>query len=240
MITSIAIDDEPNALGVIRQYARDVPDLDLQETFTDPVKAEEWLRCNDKVSLVFLDIEMARMNGLEFIKRNPITAVHVILTTAYTDYALKGFEMDVTDYLLKPFTRDRFQSAIEKLRKRQSPPIAGVNVLVRDREEFIFVRTEQSIMKVPIGDILYIEGTGNYVSIQFPTGRILTLQNMRSLEQSIKDLGFFRIHRSYIVSMRHVKSVSRKIVNIAGLELPIGDSYRESFMDHIGSRYRLI
>lgn len=240
MIIAIAIDDEPNALGVIREYARDVPDLDLRETFTDPVKAEAWLRRYDEASLVFLDIEMARMNGLEFVRRNPVPAVHVVLTTAYPDYALQGFELDVTDYLLKPFTKERFQSALDKVRNRMSPTSTGDMAPAPDREEFIFVRTEHSITKVSIEDILYIEGTGNYVSIQLPSGRILTLQNMRSLEQTIKGFGFFRIHRSYIVSIRHVKTVSRKSVNIAGMELPIGDSYRESFMDHIGSRYRII
>lgn len=187
MIIAIAIDDEANALGVIGEYARDVADLDLRETFTDPIKAGAWLQRYDEALLVFLDIEMARMNGLEFIKRNSIPGMQIILTTAYSDYALQGFELNVTDYLLKPFNKDRFQSALEKVRNRISPTSTVPIATSPDHEEFIFVRTEHSITKVSIEDILYMGGTGNYVSIQLPGGRILTLQNLRSHEQIVKD-----------------------------------------------------
>lgn len=240
MITAIAIDDEPNALGVIREYAKEITDLDLQESFTNPIQAEAWLRRNQHTGLLFLDIQMAQMNGLEFLRRNPSPKTSVVLTTAYPDYALQGFDLNVADYLLKPFSRERFQQAMEKVRAKVSPTTPDVSKNDTFGEEFIFVRTEYRITKVKVHDILYLEGTGNYVSIHLPATRILSLQNMRSLEQMLKDSGFFRIHRSYIIAMRHIETVTRKSVVISGKELPIGDSYRELFMEHIGNRYRLI
>jgi two-component system LytT family response regulator len=241
MITAIAIDDEPNALGVIREYAKAITDLDLRETFTDPLQAEAWLHRNNDTGLIFLDIQMARMNGLELLRRNPDSKAAVILTTAYPNYALQGFDLDVADYLLKPFGMERFRQAMEKVRYRASPvDISPFSPKDPCSEEFIFIRTEYRIVKVSVKDIQYLEGTGNYVSIHLPSGRILSLQNMRSLEQMLKGCGFFRIHRSYIVAMRHVETVTRKSVTVAGRELPVGDSYREPFLEHIGSHYRLI
>lgn len=240
MITAIAIDDEPNALGIIREYARGVSDLDLRETFTDPLQAETWLRQNHETGVVFLDIQMARMNGLELLRRNPNTKTRFIVTTAYPDYALQGFDLDVTDYLLKPFALERFRKALEKVRQHKAHIPALPPAPEPCSQDIIFVRSEYRIVKVAVREIQYLEGTGNYVSIHMPSGRILCLQNMRSLEQLLKGCGFFRIHRSYIVSIRHVESVTRKSVTIAGQELPIGDSYREPFLGHIGRHYRLI
>jgi DNA-binding LytR/AlgR family response regulator len=240
MIAAIAIDDEPNALGVIREYAKQVEDLHLRETFSDPLAAETWLHRNPDTGLVFLDIQMARMNGLELLRRNPGSKAKVIVTTAYPDYALQGFDLDVADYLLKPFALARFRQAMEKVRNR--PATVGIAPFPPDpcSEDIIFVRTEYRIMKVSVRDIQYLEGTGNYVSLHLPAGRILSLQNMRSLEQMLKGCGFYRIHRSYIVSIRHIETFTRKSVTVAGRELPVGDSFREPFLEHIGSHYRLI
>jgi len=183
---------------------------------------------------------MAQMNGLEFLRRNANAKTDVILTNAYPDYALQGFDLNVADYLLKLNSRVRFCQAIEKLRNKYLPASMDANSSDPFEEEFIFVRTEYRITKVRVHDIHYLEGTGNYVSIHLPTSRILSLQNMRSLEQMLKDAGFFRIYRSFIVAVRHLETVTRKSVVIAGEELPRGDSYRELFMEHIGNRYRLI
>lgn len=240
MITAIAIDDEPNALGVIREYARNIPELDLRETFTDPLKAEAWLERNPETALVFLDIQMARLNGLDLIKRNRHARANIILTTAYPDFALQGFELAVTDYLLKPFAMDRFRQALDKVISSQSRNSAMTAAPESAKEDIIFVKSEYRIMKVSVCDIQYLEGTGNYVSLHLPSGRILSLQNMRTLENMLKGTGFFRIHRSYIVAIRHIESVTRKSVTIAGQELPIGDSYREPFLSYIGSHYRLL
>ncbi|MFN7279988.1 MAG: LytR/AlgR family response regulator transcription factor [bacterium] len=240
MITAIAIDDEPNALGVIREYARNVPELNLIETFTDPLKAEAWLELNPETGLVFLDIQMARLNGLDLIRRNRKANASIILTTAYPDFALQGFELAVTDYLLKPFAMDRFRQALEKVKNSQQKTSEPASAPESAKEDIIFVKSEYRIMKVSVDEIQYLEGTGNYVSLHLPSGRILSMQNMSTLEQMLKGTGFFRIHRSYIVAIRHIESVTRKSVTVAGQELPIGDSYREPFLSYIGSHYRLL
>ena len=227
MITAIAIDDEPNALGVIREYARNVPELNLIETFTDPLKAEAWLELNPE-------------NGLDLIRRNRKANASIILTTAYPDFALQGFELAVTDYLLKPFAMDRFRQALEKVKNSQQKTSEPASAPESAKEDIIFVKSEYRIMKVSVDEIQYLEGTGNYVSLHLPSGRILSMQNMSTLEQMLKGTGFFRIHRSYIVAIRHIESVTRKSVTVAGQELPIGDSYREPFLSYIGSHYRLL
>lgn len=243
MIRAIAIDDEPNALGIIREYARDVSDLSLQETFTDPLRAEAFLQENTETDLVFLDIQMARLNGIELLRRMQPRQAQIVVTTAYPDYALQGFDLDVADYLLKPFGPERFRHALEKVRQKAlaANTSTEANACPHQRgPEFIFVRSDYRILKVRVDDILYLEGTGNYVSIHTAGGRILSLQNMRSLEKELGGWGFYRIHKSYIVSVRHIDSIARKSVVVAGQELPVGDAHREAFIDDMTRQYRLI
>lgn len=243
MIQAIAIDDEPNALGVIREYARDISDLSLLETFTDPLRAEAFLQGKGDTDLVFLDIQMARLNGIDLLRRLQPRQVQVVITTAYPDYALQGFELDVADYLLKPFGPERFRHALEKVRQHTIATVDAADKAYRpdQREpEFIFVRSDYRMLKVRVDEILYIEGTGNYVSIHTAGNRILSIQNMRSLEQFLSDWGFYRIHKSYIVSIRQIESVSRKSVVVAGQELPVGEAHRDTFMEYMTRQYRII
>ena len=142
MITAIAIDDEPNALGVIREYARNIPELDLRETFTDPLLAETWLYQNPQTTLIFLDIQMARLNGLDLLRRNRNNKAKVIVTTAYPDFALQGFELDVTDYLLKPFAVERFRQALDKVRIIEANTGTPTPVQESCNEDIIFVKSE--------------------------------------------------------------------------------------------------
>lgn len=240
MIRAIAIDDEPNALGVIREYARDVSDLSLQETFTDPLRAQAFLQDHADTDLVFLDIQMARLNGIDLLRRLEPRQAQVVITTAYPDYALQGFDLDVADYLMKPFGPERFRHALEKVRRitvATSEPAACPH---QRGPEFIFVRSDYRILKLRVDEILFLEGTGNYVSIHTTGGRILSLQNMRSLEQALGEWGFYRIHKSYIVSVRHIESIARKSIVLAGQELPVGDAHRDAFIDHMTRHYRHI
>jgi len=243
MIRAIAIDDEPNALGVIREYARNVSDLSLRETFTDPLQAEAFLQETTDIDLVFLDIQMARLNGIDLLRRLQPRQTRIVVTTAYPDYALQGFDLDVSDYLLKPFGQERFHHALEKVRQHTPDTIASAETSACPHQrgpEFIFVRSDYRILKVRVKDILYLEGTGNYVSIHTSGGRILSLQNMRSLELALGDWGFYRIHKSYIVSVRHIETIARKSVVVAGQELPVGDAHREAFIEHMTRQYRII
>ncbi|MBO9631490.1 MAG: response regulator transcription factor [Chitinophagaceae bacterium] len=243
MINSIAIDDETNALGVIKEFAKKIPDLELLHSFTDPTKALQYLRqSKPKIHLVFLDIQMTRMNGLELAQHLP-EDTRIILTTAYPDFALQGYELDVIDYLLKPFSFARFERAIQKARSmlQAAAPGAAVNDIQRlspHSDDFIFVRTDYKTIRVKISDIQYIEGSGNYVSLHTLKGKLMVLQNLKKFEDQLQPYAFFRIHKSFIISLAHIDSIEKGWVQIAGKDIPIGESYKESFSNFLNEHYR--
>ncbi|MEO6683086.1 MAG: LytTR family DNA-binding domain-containing protein [Ginsengibacter sp.] len=241
MINAIAVDDELNALGIIEEFSKKIPYLNLVKTFTDPTKALQYTGDNsNKIDLVFLDIQMSRLNGLTLAEHLP-EETRIIITTAYPDYALQGYEMDVIDYLLKPFSFARFKRAVHKMLLFKDRPIADYDngqKLKATGDDFIFVRTDYKTLKVKIADILYIEGSGNYVTLHTPKGKILILQNLKKFEDQLKPYQFIRVHRSFIISFNHIDSIEKGWIMMNNIEIPIGDSYRDSFQEFLNQNYK--
>lgn len=242
MINAIAVDDEMNALGIIKEFSQRIKDLILVNSFTDPTKVLEFVKTSrHDIQLAFIDIQMSRLNGLvlaEYLPKN----CQIILTTAYPDYALQGYEMNVVDYLLKPFSFERFERAIQKVRILQNAlnidNTDGVGKIKTSKDDFIFVRTDYKTRKVHISDITFIEGSGNYVTIHTMNGKILVLQNLKKFERQLSPYQFIRVHKSYIVSLSHIDTIEKGLVRVEKNEIPIGESYRESFQEFLNNNYK--
>lgn len=234
-IRCLIIDDKPLAIDILADYAAKVPFLELLGTTTNPIDGLSLIR-EHNADLVFLDIQMPELNGLQFIK---ITGARckVILTTAYPKYALDGYEHDVIDYLLKPISFDRFIRAAEKayhiLDKRPGeyllPETTGL-----PQTDYLFVKTEHRIQKLNIDDILFIEGLQNYITIHTANGHMLSLQTLKKMEEQLPAVKFKRVHKSYIVALKHITSIERSRISIAANIIPIGDNYRDEFYKAIG------
>jgi DNA-binding LytR/AlgR family response regulator len=230
IIKCIAVDDEPLALDIIKDYISQVPFLKLMKTFNDGISVLEYLAANS-VDLIFLDIEMGGLSGTQLLKtlqKKP----KVIMTTAYRNYAVDAFELDVTDYLLKPFSFERFLKAVEKscnsLKEAQND-----HMQASTDKDFFFVKSGYKILKVNFNDILYIEGLSEYIIIKTKTVNIITLQSFKNIEKTLPGSGFIRIHKSYLVSLSKIDSVEGQNVNIANKQLPIGNKYKKRFFEAI-------
>jgi two-component system, LytTR family, response regulator len=231
----IAIDDEQLALEVIIDYVRKTPFLELVFSTTNVLEALPHVESGN-VDLVFLDIQMPQLNGLQFMK-----IIHgkarVVLTTAYEQYALEGYEHDVVDYLLKPIAYDRFYKAAQKalgvIRPAQPLPIAEK---ATETPGYIFVKTDNKMVKIQLADILYVEGLKDYIAIQTTTEKIITLQNMKRMELILPSPRFMRVHKSYIVSLEKTDTIERNRIFIGKDVLPIGDTYRDALFQVIEGR----
>ena len=217
MMTAIAIDDEPIALDVVRSHAAKVPFLDLQATFTNAFAAMDYLR-QHPVDLLFLDIKMPDISGIEFFRslsKKPL----VVFTTAYSEHAVAGFELDAVDYLLKPFSLPRFLKACNKaqewleLRGRETAPT------------YLFVKTGYDQVKVDFTAIDYLEATGNYVNFVLRDQHVLSRMTITECEALLPADRFVRIHRSFMVAIGNVQKVERHQLTVNGSVLPIGASY---------------
>jgi two-component system, LytTR family, response regulator len=228
----IAVDDEPLALEKIVSFIERMPSLKLEAAFDKPVEALAFLSSN-KTDMLFLDIQMDTMTGLDLLAALP-DRPQVILTTAYSEYALKGYEFEVTDYLLKPYSFERFAQAVNKAVKRISEQNRGAEAV----PEFIFVKADYRLVKVMLADILYIEGMRDYRCIHTSTGKILTQQTFGSFEEQLSPLQFSRIHKSYMVSVSKIESIERHRVKIGKELLPVSENYRKEFYERIGLIYR--
>ncbi|SEM22362.1 two component transcriptional regulator, LytTR family [Chitinophaga rupis] len=230
MIKCIAVDDEPLALEIITDFARKVPFLSLVQTFENAAEAMRFLQ-DEKVDLVFLDIKMPDINGIQFLKSLKYPPL-VIFTTAYGEYALDGFDLDVVDYLLKPIPFDRFLRAATKAQEYMtvSQQKNGDNGHVND---YIFIKTEYKIIKINLEDILFIEALKDYTKIYTPYQPVLTLRSLKSFESRLPADKFIRVHRSYLVSLNKINSVEKNTVMIANQSIPISDGYRERFYEVI-------
>ncbi len=222
MLTAIAIDDEPRALEVVEMHASRVPFLDLKATFTDAFEAIPYLQQN-KIDLLFLDIKMPDISGIEFI--NILQKVPmVVFTTAYSEYAVKGFELDAIDYLLKPFSLARFTKACNKALE-----ISQLNK--SNTSDFVFLKTGYEEEKVFFDDILYIEAEGNYMSFILKNKKLLSRQNISETLSFLPSGQFVRIHRSYIVAINKIQKINRQSVWIAGKEISVGASYEDKLLE---------
>ncbi len=233
MIRCLVVDDEPLALDILEDYISKVPFLSLIKTTTSAIEGLSLVQ-SDAIDLVFLDVQMPELTGIQFLKIIN-GKCDVILTTAYSQYALDGYELDVVDYLLKPIAFDRFYKAAQKVLQNSGNghPAPHEQAPVSNSHDFIFVKTEHKIQKIYVDDILYIEGLKDYISIFTKTERIITLQNMKKMEESLPAKSFIRVHKSYIVAIGKIESIERSRIQIGEKIIPIGDTYREYFFKQI-------
>jgi two-component system, LytTR family, response regulator len=238
-ISCIAIDDEPLALDIIRDYTRKVPFLHLLASFDNAIESIEYLK-NNKVDLLFLDIQMEELTGIQLLnilKERPL----VIFTTAYDNYAVKGYELDAIDYLLKPISFERFMRAADKvydrLVKKQEPPLPIKETNIQPpNNDYFFVKTEFHLEKLRSADILYIEGMGDYLMIHTPTRKIMTLQNFKKAEEILPEKDFCRVHKSYLVALDKIESIERNRIRIGTALIPVSDTYKKKFYELIEKR----
>ncbi len=231
MILSCAIiDDEPLAADLLASYARKTPELDLMGVYNSAINAMKTLRENP-VDLIFLDIQMPELSGLEFAELLP-KKTKIILTTAFDRYAIEGYKVNAIDYLLKPISYEKFilsvNKALEWFKAVSSSETSST-------EEFIYVKSEYKLVRIRLDDILYIEGLKDYVKI-FLEGEkksIMTLMNMKKLEEFLSEPKFLRVHRSFIVNMTKVNMVDRGRIVIGSMFIPISESYKEKVQDYI-------
>lgn len=231
MITCMAIDDEPLALELLTDYIGKVPYLQLVHTNTNAIEALQYLQ-QHTIDLLFLDIQMPELTGLQvmrILKNN----CRVILTTAYSEYAMDGYEHNVIDYLLKPIAFDRFYTAAEKARAVfEKPNDKPINISAAT-PGYIFVKTDSRLIKVNLQDILLVEGMKDYIAIHTVQEKLITLQSMRSMEESLPGPHFVRVHKSFIIALDKIDSIERNRIFIQQTVIPIGETYRESFFSRI-------
>ncbi|MBO9659459.1 MAG: response regulator transcription factor [Chitinophagaceae bacterium] len=225
----LIIDDEPLAVKLLKDYASKVPDLEVVMAGSDVFEGLKLAQAGE-ADLIFLDIQMPELTGIQFMKVLN-GKCKVILTTAYEEYALQAFDHDVVDYLLKPFSLDRFMTAVQRARDRlQTVKPAAESV----KADYIFVKSEYRVVKIELKDILYLESLRDYVAIHTASGKILTLQSLRSFEETLDPGKFMRIHKSYIISVEKIGAVERKRVVIGESYLPVGETYLDTFWNRLG------
>lgn len=231
MIKAIAIDDEPPALKVIETYCETLERITLQRTFTRPSEAERYIS-KYPVDLIFLDINMPSINGIDFYK-NIGRKVMVIFTTAHAEFAVEGFNINALDFLLKPIRKERFDQAIQKaeeqfeLQQKSTDP----------SEAFLLIRADYSLHRIKVEDILLIEGLDDYLKIHLPEQKVVvTRMTMKNMMSELAHSEFVRVHKSFIVPMKKIEKVRNRIIYIGSREVPIGNSYEEEFMKVL-SRY---
>lgn len=223
-INCIIIEDEPLAMERLKSFVQRVPFLKLMACMDNAMEAISYIR-TERVDLLFLDIQMDGFTGiqlLEALNKRP----EVIITTAFDQYALKGFDLNVSDYLLKPFTFERFMQSVTRVSNR-------LTTGAQPPKQFIFIKTEYRLEKVNLADLLYIEGMRDYRCLHLPDRKILTLQTFGDLEQELPADQFCRVHKSFIVSVNHIDSVERDRIRINDALIPISETYRAQFYQRI-------
>lgn len=241
-IQVIIVDDEPLAIEVLETYIAKIPNLKLVAKCSHALEAFEAIHAH-KVDLMFLDIQMPQITGIDFLKTlsNP---PKVIFTTAYSNYAVEGYELNAVDYLLKPISFERFLKAAQKAilqiqpqsqnislsQLDQQPPQEDSSDTAADKPDYIFVKADKKLIKLRFEQILFIEGLKDYVMIYTPTGRIITLQTMKSLEEKLPAEYFMRVHRSFIVGSRHIDVLEGNTLIVDKKEIPVGKNYKDDLL----------
>jgi DNA-binding LytR/AlgR family response regulator len=223
MITCLAIDDEPLALEILKKYIAKIYFLELKGVFTDPFEAKKLME-SMPIDILFLDIQMPDINGIDFTKTLAERDIAVIFTTAFSEYAVEGFNVDAIDYLLKPIEYDRFLKSVYKAKEY----VDFINNQEL-QEGYIFVKSDYQMVKINLKDILYVEGLDDYIKIHLPNKSVLTLMTLKTISQKLPSKEFLRIHRSYIVPVSKIEHISKSKVKVGEKEIPIGISYSETF-----------
>jgi len=230
-LSCIIVDDEPVARKILQEFTEQAPFLDLLEKFESATKAEEFLK-NHRPDLIFLDIEMPKVSGLQMLKRINVESM-VILTTAFPQYALDGYELDIIDYLLKPFALHRFLKAVQKAKDFHEMKTQSGNVPL---PSYIFVKSEKRIEKVELSDILYAEVLGNYMAIYTDHKKITAYLTMKSLQSQLSPADFIKIHQSFLVNRAKIEAVEGNELKVGTKSLPISRSYRETITNLVNER----
>lgn len=236
-IKCLVVDDEELARTLLENYIGRLPQLELIQKCKDPIEANEVLQ-HKEIDLLFLDIQMPELTGIQFLKILKAKPA-VIFTTAYSEYAVEGYSLDVTDYLLKPFSFERFLQAVNKasewirLQRADNQTINEGLINVNTPKEFILVKSEHKIHRLRLKDIIFIQSMREYVAYYTPNGRILSLQSLKCLEIDLPSSQFLRIHKSYIVAIEKVDTLEGNQIIIGKEKLPIGASYRERVLKKI-------
>ena len=220
----VILDDEPLAIELLSKYVHDTESLSLSLATTNAYEAIQFIQKNN-VDIVFLDMQMPELSGLQVLKILG-TGYKIIFTTAYTDYALDGYDLNITDYLLKPISFERFSKAVEKIK------IGNISVAAKTPNvdaEYIFIKADIKMIKVNLQEILFIEGLKDYLSIQTKTEKLITLQSLKTFEQFLNPVHFLRVHKSYIIALNKIDAIERNRIFIGNEVIPIGDTYRDIF-----------
>lgn len=233
-IRALITDDEPLAQNVIQQYAQKLPDLNIVGTCGDAICAHKFLQ-EKEVDLLFLDINMPKLSGISFLKnlKNPPL---VIFTTAYSEYALEGFELNAIDYLKKPFSFERFCKAYyraEELILLKRKATNKKETTQNTNNDFIFIKSDKKTVKVKFKDIYYIEGLGDYIKLHLEDKKLITNLSMKRIFSLLPENSFFRTHKSFIVSLDKIEAIEGNMTLIKNTKLPIGNSYRQEFLQII-------
>ena len=241
-LNCIIIDDEPRAIDIMKEYVEKVQSLNLLSTFRSPIKALDYIN-NTDVHLVFLDINMPNLSGIQFIK-SLTKKPQIILTTAYSEYAVESYQLDVSDYLLKPIEFDRFIKSINKVYDKLGNSNALLNshisnnseTIKQESKDYIFVKNGTKIDRIDLDDILYIEGSGNYILYQLESKKTLVLGKMSEAIDMLPKNKFVRIRKSHIVHVNKIKAIEDNRVIIGDVKLSISNTYRADFYSKINSK----
>src|SRR3569833_582503 len=247
-LNCIAVDDEPLALGLVCKFIEQTPFLNLVGRFPSALEALKAIH-SEKIDLLFLDIQMPDLNGIELARvlgKGPETP-RVIFTTAYNQFALEGYKVDALDYLLKPFNYEEFLNAAHKalayaqlVEKSNAVPVAAPAPVApaeeRIEDEYLFLKVEYQLVRIALNDILYIEGLKDYVKVWLQNAEkpILSLTSLKSLEEKLPAKRFMRVHRSFIVSLDKINSITRNALQIGKTNITVGDQYKEAFSKFLG------
>ncbi len=221
MLAAIAIDDEPIALDVVRGLSEKIPFIELKAVFTNAFEAADFLR-KGKIDLIFLDIKMPDISGIDFLKSISDPPM-VIFTTAYSEHAVQSFELDAIDYLLKPFSLARFLKACNKANEQHE--LKKNNSDISSHSSSVFIKSGYDQVRVDLSDILYAESSGNYIQFVLADQKIISRLTMNDAEALLPPADFIRVHRSYIVAKNHISKIEKNSVWIGQIEIPVGASY---------------
>ncbi len=233
-LSCIIVDDEPLAREILEKYISDCPMLDLRASCSSSFDAIEILEKED-IHIVFLDINMPKLSGISMIRtlENP---PEIIFTTAYPEFAVEGFELDAVDYLIKPFSFERFMKSVNKASKRYEMQVKkSVDAAIED-SSFLMVKADGKIYRLQLSEILSLEALGDYVKIHTPAGIITTHDTLKNLEQSLPEALFLRVHRSYIIALDKIRFLEGNRLRIGEQDIPVGQSYREKLLNHLQRR----
>ncbi len=231
MLNCVIVDDEPLAIDLLKDYVEKTKFLNLEGFFTNPIEAMHFVQ-EENIDLIFLDIQMPELTGIQFLKILQKKS-NFILTTAYDQFAIDGYEFDIIDFLLKPITFERFMLAAKKAEDRLT------NLNIQDAQndkyskDYIFIKSEYKVIKIDLDDILYLEGMGDYVNVQTKQGKILTLETIKSLQQRLIVSKFIRVHKSFIISFSKIDFIERNRVKIGDKLIPISNSYQKEFWEKV-------